>query len=148
MGGQPPFGAPSSELEAYLILRMGQAFEFQKKHDKAVVTLERLYDPKYAKYSWASDGIFRLGTWNHNMTQKTATAMPHWEHVFTKTPDHPEAERALFYFATAATENGDRDRAEKAFRMYLDRYPDSRWTARIRDYELPALLETRGQSGQ
>lgn len=141
LAGQPPFGAPSTELEAYLILRMGQALEFQRKHDEAVAMLTRLYEPKYAKYSWASDGIFRLGTWNHNATQKTATAMPHWEHVFTKTPDHPEAERALFYFAINARRDADHERAEKAFRMYLERYPDSRWTARIRDRELPGVVK-------
>jgi tetratricopeptide (TPR) repeat protein len=146
LAGQPPFGSPSAELEAYLILRMGQALEFQRKHDEAVAMLTRLYEPKYAKYSWASDGIFRLGTWNHNATQKTASAMPHWEHVFTKTPDHPEAERALFYYGINSKRDGEHQRAEKAFRMYLDRYPNSRWTARIRDYELPTLSKTTEKS--
>jgi tetratricopeptide (TPR) repeat protein len=142
LAGEPPFGSPSAELEAYLILRMGQALEFQKKHDDAVTMLTRLYDPKFSKYSWASDGIFRLGTWNHNATQKTASAMPHWEHVFTKTPSHPEAERALFYYGINAKRDGDHALAERAFRMYLERYPASRWTNRIRDYELPAVLKS------
>jgi tetratricopeptide (TPR) repeat protein len=148
LAGEPPFGSPSAELEAYLILRTGQALEFQRKHDDAVAMLSRLYEPKYAKYRWASDGIFRLGTWNHNATQTTASSMSHWEHVFTKTPDHPEAERALFYYGINAKRDGDHTRAEKAFRMYLERYPASRWTARIRDRELPAVARLMEADGK
>jgi tetratricopeptide (TPR) repeat protein len=137
LAAEPPFAAPPAELEAYVMLRLGQALEFQRRHDEAVAILERLYEPKYAKFPWASDGIFRLGTWSHNATQDPAKAMPHWEHVFTKTPNHPEAERSLFYFGLTAAEAGEHGKAVQAYRKYLERYPDSRWTKRVRNHELP-----------
>ncbi len=139
LAGQPPFGRPPEELEAYLILRLGQALEFQRKRTESLAMLSKLYEPKYAKYSWASDGIFRLGTWTVNAGLGRAKAMPHWEHVFTKTPNHPEAERALFYYGLAAKKQGDHHKAIHAFEEFLKRYPDSLWTRRIRDYELPDL---------
>ncbi len=137
LAAEPPFASPSAELEAYLMLRLGQSLEFQRRRNEAVAMLERLYEPKYAKFPWASDGIFRLGTWTHNASQDPAKAMPHWEHVFTKTPNHPEAERSLFYYGLTAAETGEHGKAVQAYRKYLERYPASRWTKRVRDHELP-----------
>jgi tetratricopeptide (TPR) repeat protein len=145
--GVPPFPAPTAEVESYLLFRIGQSLEFQRKHDEAMAYLNRLYDPKYAKYPWTADGIFRIGTWTHNSTQEPTKAMKHWEYVFTKNPEHPEAERSLFYYGLSAMRIKDYRRAVAAFREYLKRYPDSRWTKRVQTELLPEgeqkLKETR-----
>ncbi|MFP4029793.1 MAG: tetratricopeptide repeat protein [Candidatus Brocadiia bacterium] len=105
--------------------------------EEARAYLKRLYDPKYRDYRWAADGIFRVGTWMQNEMQDAEAAMPHWEHVFTHNPEHPEAERSLFYYGIMAMHRQQYAKAKKAFTEYLRRYPDSRWTERVRTKLLP-----------
>lgn len=38
-------------------------------------------------------------------------------------------------------DHGEYAEARRAFKLYLKRYPDSRWTERIRDLELPGAEE-------
>lgn len=138
--GKSPFPKPNTEVECYLLLRTGQSLEFQRKHEEAIACLGRLYDRKYAKYPWAVDGIFRLGTWSHNATQDPSQAMKHWKYVFVKNPDHPEAERSLFYYGLTAMRSKDYPRAAAAFSEYLKRYPNSRWTPRVASELLPEAI--------
>jgi tetratricopeptide (TPR) repeat protein len=137
MTGERPFPRPSVKLHSYLLLRMGQSLQFQGRHEEAMACLKQLYNSKYAKYPWVADGIFRMGTWAHNTTQDPKSGMKHWEYIFTKHPDHPEAERSLFYYGITALRANDYGKASFAFREYLKRYPDSRWTNRIKTKLLP-----------
>ena len=148
MAGDPPFQKPTADVESYLLFRMGQALEFQDKHDDAVVCLKRLYGPKYSKYPWTGDGIYRLGTWSFNHTQDYAQAGKHWEYVATNFPKHKEAERALFFYAYFADiKSKDYKKAIVGYRKYLSRYPSGRWTKRISETLLPKaqkLVNTKG----
>ncbi|NBB96368.1 MAG: tetratricopeptide repeat protein, partial [Planctomycetes bacterium] len=148
LSGGWPFPRPTPEVESYLFLRIGQALEFQRKHDEAMTYLKRLYDPKYAKYPWTADGIFRIGTWAYNATQDPDDAMKHWEYVFKRNPKHPEAERSLFYYGLTAMRTKEYRKAAEAFTEYLNRYPDSRWTKRVETELLPqaqkGIKENRG----
>ncbi len=128
---------PSPELESYLIFRMGQALKFQDRHDEAMHLVERLYEPRYSRYRWAADGIFQAGRWTYNSTQDPEAAMPHWRHVYTRYPEHPEAEISLFYYGLSAARTEQYRKAADAFSLYLERYPDSRWTGRVRTQLLP-----------
>jgi len=148
LSGGWPFPKPTPEVESYLFLRIGQALEFQRQHDEAMAYLKRLYDPKYAKYPWTADGIFRIGTWAYNATQDPDDAMKHWEYVFKRNPKHPEAERSLFYYGLTAMRTKEYRKAAEAFTEYLNRYPDSRWTKRVETELLPqaqkGIKENRG----
>ncbi len=148
LSGFWPFPRPTPEVESYLFLRIGQALEFQRKHEEAMAYLKRLYDPKYAKYPWTADGIFRIGTWAYNATQDPDDAMKHWEYVFKRNPKHPEAERSLFYYGLTAMRTKEYRKAAEAFTEYLNRYPDSRWTKRVETELLPqaqkSMKENRG----
>ena len=77
MAGDLPFPKPTAGVEAYLLLRVGQTLEFQHRHDEATACLMRLYDPRFASYPWAGEGIFRIGTWTYNATQDPKQAMGH-----------------------------------------------------------------------
>ncbi|MBS3762840.1 MAG: tetratricopeptide repeat protein, partial [Planctomycetes bacterium] len=137
LAGSNPFPDPSNRLKSYLFFRMGQSLKYQRRSEEARAYLKRLYDPKYRDYRWAADGIFRVGTWMQNEMQDAEAAMPHWEHVFTHNPEHPEAERSLFYYGIMAMHRQQYAKAKKAFTEYLRRYPDSRWTERVRTKLLP-----------
>ncbi|MDD4890584.1 MAG: tetratricopeptide repeat protein [Phycisphaerae bacterium] len=140
LAGTHPFPAPTDNVESYLLLRMGQAMEFGGKHDEAMVYLRRLYAPKYATYPWVADGIYRMAVWTYNHQQDPRAAAPHYRYVFTKYPDHPEAIRALFLYGLNAMNSGDMQEAISAFRLYLTRYPGTRWEQRIQTDLLPKAL--------
>ena len=137
LAGEKPMPKPLAGIEAYLLWRMGQALKFQRKHDEAIVCLKRLYDPKYAKFSWAAGGISRIGTWTFNATDDGVEAMKHWKHVFTNFPKSPDAERSLFFYGLTAKDSKDYKTATRAFEEYLRRYPDSRWSRRVATTLLP-----------
>jgi len=142
--GTGPFSDPSVEMESYLLFRMGQSLHYQGKLNEAQLYLKRLYEPRYGRYEWAGDGIARLGTWIYNATDDTEEAMKHWKHVFTRHPDHPEAEASLFFYGIFGFENKkDYVAAQHAFELYLERYPDSRWSERVRDNLLPRIKKKR-----
>jgi TolA-binding protein len=73
--------------------------------------------------------------------------MKHWKAVYTRFPEHEDAERSLFFYGITALKEGQYEAAREAFKLYLKRYPDSRGTDRIRERELPRaeekLQETR-----
>lgn len=143
LAGKQPFPKPSAGVEAYLLWRQGQSLQFQDRHDEAIACLKKLYNPKYAKYPWAAEGIFRVGTWRFNKTQDVKEGLEHWRFVFTKFPKHKEAERSLFYYGYFSDNLGDPEQAVKAYTLYLKRYPNSRWTKRIENELLPKVRKKR-----
>ena len=142
LSGKRPFPKPKKELRSYLFYRLGQALKFQGKREEARRYLEQLYEPEYSRYKWAADGISRLGTWTYNTTDDADASMKHWMYVFTKYPDHPEAERSLFFYGITAVHEEDYETAQDAFELYVERYPDSRWTDRVTNVLLPRCRKT------
>jgi tetratricopeptide (TPR) repeat protein len=142
--GERPFPRPSNRMTSYLFFRMGQALKYQDRREEAEAYLKRLRKPEYARYTWAADGIARLGTWTYNATENAKESMKQWRHVFTQNPDHPEAEVSLFFYGLTAFEDlEDYATAQRAFELYLERYPDSRWSERVREVLLPKSKERR-----
>ena len=146
--GEHPLPNPGTSIKGYLLLRLGQALEFQGKHDEAMVLLKQLADPRYAKSPWAADGVFRVATWSYNRKQDQTEAMPYWKRVFTQFPKHKEAERALFYYGLVADHSKDYPTAISAYKEYLKRYADSRWTERVRMKLLPDVERKYKESKQ
>ena len=118
--------ALSRRGEGYLIRRTGGKPASQgrdiRRHRVATATLSR-------------------ATSTYNRTENHEKAMDLWKKVFTQYPHDPAAEKALFYYGITGMEQGKYAEARRAFRLYLKRYPDSRWTGRIRDRELPRAEE-------
>ena len=143
----PVLAPVSPTLESYCVMQLALAYsESTNGSDKAIELYNTLYAPQYANCSWTPDGILRLGVLMFNVTHDPKKAMPHLEYVFTKYPNHPEAERALGIYCVVAVEAKDKALAEKSIAMFLQRYPTSGWKTRI--LSLQAHILTTPKSGQ
>lgn len=99
--------------------------------------LEQLREPAYRNSTYAAEGLFRLGLWDYNRTQKPDVAMARYKEVFTWFPDHPRAADALYLFALNAQRQSDNRAAKDAFTLFLERYPHSPLAKHVRDELLP-----------
>jgi tetratricopeptide (TPR) repeat protein len=133
LAGEPPFPTPSNTLKSYLVYRLGQALKFQGKREDAYKYLKQLYRKEYSGQKWAAGGVSSLGTWLYNATQDAETAMPHWKHVFTEYPEHPAAERSLYFYGTRALDEENYQLAKRAFELFLKRYPDTECARAVRN---------------
>ena len=124
--GEPVFGRTPDAFRAYCLLQLGRACARQPSRAREGLSrLAELYGPRYAACSWTPDGLLRLGVFTYNVTQNAAQAMPHYRHVFTAYPDHPAAERAMYYYCRHAVRTGRADLARRTARDFLHRYPAS-----------------------
>ncbi len=139
--GADPLPEPSNRLRSYLFLRMKHALQFKGRREEAAAYRERRSESKYAKYQWAPDKLLSRGTRIWNSTQCAEVPMKLYMLCFTHYPEHPRSERALFFYAITAQRVEDYKAARWAFELYLERYPDSRWTTRVYYRELPRVIE-------
>ncbi len=147
LSGADPLPEPSDRVESYLFLRMEHALQFEGRHEEAAVYRERRFDLKYAQYRWPPERLFSEGTRIGNATQSAEVPMRLWKLCFTKYPEYRNSERALFFYAITAQREKEYEVARWAFELYIERYPDSRWTQRSRRElsEVEELLEEAKQ---
>jgi len=120
-------------MEAYSLLQLGRILVRDGQTRAAgLAYLERLYEPKYKELSWSAEGIFRLGVFTYNITQDSRKAMPHYEYVFTRYPQHPAAERSLYHYCQNASRLGDSALTVQACNRFIALYPKSDWIDQVR----------------
>jgi tetratricopeptide (TPR) repeat protein len=142
LAGDPALAPVSPALESYAIMQLALAdSRHRATQNEALPLYKSLYDPKYAQFSWTPDGIIRLGVLLYNTTHDPKKAMPHYKYVFTKYPDHPEAERALYLYCLAAIQTGDKQLAKTSTEDFDRKYPNSGWRSHLADVARKAGID-------
>lgn len=138
----------SPGIEAYAIMQLARARMRQDLDQTTTLEgLTKLYQTRFATYPWTADGIFRLGVFTYNITQDSRKSTPHYQYVFTRYPEHCEAERAMFYYCLDAVELHDLRLALRACRGFTQKYPNSRWNKRVQSL-INMLTEQMGSNGK
>ena len=109
---------------------------------KSIEYYKQFYKKEYAELPWAANAIMRLGVLEYNTTQDARRALPHYQHVLANYPDHPSAERALYFIALAGVRLGDKVLAESSCRAFIEKYPKSGWRNHVQtvlNEEVPKL---------
>jgi outer membrane protein assembly factor BamD (BamD/ComL family) len=126
----PPFDSVTPGIEAYCIMQEASALmrmEGQYREAEALEVLKEIYQPKYAKYRWTSDGILWLGAFTYNHTQDWHAALPHFEYLVKHCPDAEETPRALVYCCLIAIHEKDNKQALDCYELFVHRYPTNEW---------------------
>ena len=140
LNGNSSLGKPSKAVEGYCLMQLALAYsKTSDGRDRAIEIYTSLYRPEYAKCPWTPVAILRLGVLTFNMTQDAKKAMPHYQYVFTHYPDHPDSERALYFYCLAAFHLDDKAVGTRSVEEFLKRYPTSRWKASVESLKSGAL---------
>jgi tetratricopeptide (TPR) repeat protein len=132
LSGDSSLGRPSKGVESYCLMQLALAHSKSSEGvARATELYARLYRPEYAKYPWTPTGILRLGVLTFNTTHDAKTAMAHYQYVFTKYPDHPEADRAMYFYRVAARRLGDKALLAQTAERFLEMYPKSAFKSSV-----------------
>lgn len=128
LAGDSSLGRQSRAVEGYCLMQLALAYSEQRvNQDKTADYYRQFYRKEYADLPWAATAIVRLAVLEFNSTQDPRRSIPHYQFVLSKYPNHPEAERALYFLAQDAVELRDKALAEASCREYLRRYSPSGW---------------------
>ncbi|MBN2272117.1 MAG: tetratricopeptide repeat protein, partial [Sedimentisphaerales bacterium] len=117
-----------SAAASYSRMRLALALSQDRANtDQAIEFYKSFYDRGQADYPWAADAILRLGVLIQNTRGDSAAALSHFAYVHTKYPDHPEAERAMYFHCVAASWIEDKEQVRKVAEKFLAKYPQSQW---------------------
>jgi TolA-binding protein len=128
-----------------MMLALGYS-EQQINYDKSIEYYKRFYEKDYADLPWAADAIMRLAVLEYNKTRNPRVAIQHCQYIVSKYPNHPDAERAMYFLAINAAHLGDKTLAESSCREFLRKYPQSGWAQDVQavlDNEVSKLQDKR-----
>lgn len=144
--GDPALGTLPPKLRAYCMMQLGLSCAQAGNTAEAIDQYSLFYGPEYADSQWTPDAILRLGVVMANATHDYRQSIRHYQYVFTKYPQHPEAERAMFFYCLELVDLRERALAEESCRRFLRQYPSSQWHGRIKVLltdVVPSLPTTR-----
>ena len=128
LGGDSLLGRSSKAVEGYCLMQLALAYSNEQVNRNASIDCyRRFYSKEYANLPWAATAILRLGVLEYNSTQDPHCSIRHYQYVIAKYPNHPEAERALYFLALDAVQLGDKTLAEASCQEYLKRYALNGW---------------------
>ena len=128
LAGDPPLGRPSKAAEGYCLMQLALVYSIQNvNRDKSIEFYRRFFRKEYADLPWAATAIMRLAVLEYNSTQDPHRAIRYYQYVLTKYPNHPDAERALYFLALDAVQARDKTLAEVSCKEYLKRYARNGW---------------------
>jgi tetratricopeptide (TPR) repeat protein len=128
----PPFAPVPAALGAYCIGQTARTYAAdQTGQGKAMGLLKRLYDPKYAKEPTSAMGLVMLGALVWANTHSAPQAIQHLDYVCKTFPDHPQAERALYFCCITANQVQNWKLAADDCHAYLDKYPTGSWVQNV-----------------
>lgn len=148
LAGGPPLGKPSKAVEAYCVMKLALAYsKHGNNHDKCIEYYKRFLKKDYADLPWAASALMRLAVLDYNTTQDPRAAIPRYQYIITKYPQHPDAERAMYFLALAAVRAGEKAVAEATCKEFIEKYPHSDWknhVQRVLKDKVPKLKD-KGQ---
>ncbi len=88
----------------------------------------------------------RLVVLDYSRAQDPRRAIPQCQYIISKYPNHPDAERAMYFLALMASDAGDKELAESTCREFIKKYPhgDIGWRShvqRVLKDEVPKLKD-------
>jgi len=128
LAGDPSLGPSDKAVESYCVMKLALAYSVQKvNYEASIECYKRFLKRDYAGFPWAPTAIMRLAVLEYNATQDPRRSILRYQYVLLKYPNHPEAERALYFLALDALQLRDKALAESTCREYLDRYSRNGW---------------------
>ncbi len=149
LAGNSLFGYPSKAVESYCVMRLAQAYSRDNANrDKSIEYYSRFYKNDYAEFPWAADAIIRLAVLEHNTTRDPRRTISHYQYILKKYPNHPDAERAMYFLTLDALQLGDKKFAEASCKQFVEKYPRSEWKKHVETVltnEVPKLQDKEGK---
>jgi tetratricopeptide (TPR) repeat protein len=125
-------GPPSAGVEGYCYMQLALSYSMRNiNQEKSIEYYRRFYQKNFEDLPYAADAILRLAVLEYNTTQDPHKSIPHYQYVLKKYPDHPDAERALYFLSLDAVDIGDKALAEASCLKFLEKYPQSGWAKHV-----------------
>ncbi len=146
LSSSSPTGRPDKAVESYCSMQLALACSNQDlDYDKSKAIYDRFYQKDYAVFPWAADAIMRLSVLEFNTTQDPRRSISHYQHILKLYPNHPDAERALYFLVLDAVAIGDERMAESASKLFEERYPRSGWRNHVHEVLRNNVPNTEGR---
>lgn len=151
LDGEPALGPRTLAVDGYCFMKLAQAYSKQKiQYEKSIEYYKRFYKKEYADLPWAANAIMRLAVLEYNTSPDPARSISRCQHIIATYPNHPEAERAMYFLATDAVRLRDKALAASTCKTFLEKYPSSGWRAHIQKLltdDIPSLNDKINKKG-
>lgn len=119
-----------------------EAYRLQNKCQECTRDFYAAYQTE-PKAPWAPQSLYYTATVTFNASQDAARAVPFFQELTGRYPNHELAEVSLYNVAKMLHLMQKLDEAEAAYRRYMQKYPDSDMVALIQQKKLPDLARLR-----
>ena len=135
--GDPLLTPIPNDLKAYCVLRLAlSSAQSQRDVPKAIKLYSQFYDAPLAKSVFAPDAILRLGVLVFNTKRDSIEAMKHYKYFLNHFPDHPGAEKAMYFYSLEAIRTKQLELARKSVDEFCRRFtgsPNESWRRDAQD---------------
>lgn len=91
------------------------------------------------KAPWAAQALLYAGTITNNFYEDPLGAIPFYERVVQEYPDSEFADKAAYFIGVSYEHKSQWDKAQKAYRLFLKKYPESRWVRVVENEHLKRI---------